>query len=353
MNGIQREKLILKHVIDIHIRSGMPVGSGMLVKFLPFDVSAATVRHVMADLEEKKLLTQPHHSAGRIPTDLGYRMYVDELLEPETITDEEAWHISRTLSALTQRVSKLAEGMNDILASSSRVLANISNELGIILAPRFNDSVFDQLRFHTLDQDRILIELNLKSGFVKTVIWDIPSRLPAEDLRSITQSLNEQLSGLTVDEIRRTIGERTRHLSRRYAESTSGLIGLIVQAAQDLFNFDQPKLFSYSGTNHIISKPDFTDQNELLALMSFLDDAERFSKLLINRSADESLSVTIGGENESSEVAGCSLITANYRVGEVSGQIGVVGPKRMPYSRIIPLVRYTARTLEQIINDVS
>ncbi len=353
MNTIQREKLILKYVIDLHIRSGMPVGSRMLARLLPMEISAATIRNVMADLEDRGFLAQPHHSAGRVPTDKGYRAYVNEMLDPEPLPADETAHILQTLNALTQRINRLADGMNDILISSSKVLANISNELGIILAPRFNQSVFEKLNFYKLESGRILVELNLANGFVKTVIWDISSDLSADDLRTITQSLNEQLGGLSIDEIRRTIGDRTAHLNTRLDQSQTSLIRLIVQSAKDLFNFDHTQLFRYSGANNIISKPDFSNPSELLSLMNFLEDAGRFSQLLLDRSDDQPFSVTIGGENSSSEISNCSLVTANYRVGEVTGQIGVVGPKRMPYSRIIPLVRFTAKTLEHIINQTA
>lgn len=351
MQGLDREKLILKYVVDIHIRTGEPVGSRQVAKRLPFELSPATIRNVMADLEEKNLLMQPHHSAGRIPTDKGYRAYIDEMLQPETLTPEEQQAIRSAFYSLVSRMGHLAEGSNDILLSSARVLADISNELGVILAPRFNQSVFERLQFYKLESDRLLVELNLKNGFVKTVIWDLRSDLTMDDLRRIASALNEQLSGLTVEEIRKTIPQRTEHLRYRFAEPPSGLIRLIVEAADELFNFDPFRIVNYSGADHVIGKPELTDRQELKALMELLEDTERLTRLINARGGEEPLSVMIGQEHSMAELSGFSLIAADFNVGEATGRIGLIGPKRMPYARMIPLVRFSAQTLENIIHQ--
>ncbi len=304
----------------------------------------------MADLEERELLAQPHQSAGRVPTDKGYRTYVNEILEPQTLSKDDTLLIAQSLQALTRKISRLADSMNEILISSARVLADVTDELGIILAPQFNDSVFEKLQFYKIEIDRVLVELSLKNGFVKTVIWEVASGLSAEDLHDISRSLNERLSGLSVAEIRKTIGERTAQLQSGADGTRSGLIRLIAQTADELFNFGHTRPLNFSGANHMIRKPDFNSQSELQALLELLEDSDRFSNLLLSRTCDEPCAVTIGGEHELSEIAGCSLITAQFHVAGASGQIGVFGPKRMPYGRMIPLVQFTAKTLEHLIN---
>lgn len=347
----ERERLILKYAVHQFIDTGNPVGSRFLSKKLPVEWSAATIRNTMADLEEQGYLNHPYKSAGRIPTDKGYRTYVDNMLEMEKLTEEEKSVITSAIQEIANDISRISEGMSEILYHCSRALAKISNELGIVLSPRFNLCVFDRLDLIRIAEDRVLIELRLKTGFVKTVVMDIRSRLSGDDLLSISQILNERLSGLSVAKIRSTIAERIKDTENRFDNNQRGLVQWLVQSADRLFDFDKTNALNYAGTNNILSKPDFTDQGEVLSLISLLENKSEFAEVLSARDHQEGALVTIGTENHRKIINGCSVVTANYRLGDVTGTVGVIGPKRMPYGKIIPLVQYTAEALEKIFNE--
>ncbi len=340
---------MLKHVVRHYIESGTPVGSRVLTRQLPIEWSPATVRNIMADLEEQGFLGHPHKSAGRVPTDKGYRAYVDDLLELENLTPEERGAIARAVTQINAKIMRITEGVDEVLYYTSRVLARISNELGIILSPRFNTGLLEKLQLVPVTSDRIVIELSLRSGFVKTVLLETQARLSHEYLREINQILNERLGGLSIADIRQTIEQRLQDLSYRFAEDQRRFIRVFVRLADSLFNFDTAHLLNYSGTNNILTKPDFVDQQDVQTIFQMLEEKSDFVDKLLGRLSSKGVEVTIGNEN-GFDVANISIVTANYRIGDVYGVVGVMGPRRMPYSRIIPLVQHTASVLDKTLN---
>jgi heat-inducible transcriptional repressor len=352
MNQTEREKLILKHVVQHFIETGNPVGSRFISKHLPIEWSAATIRNIMADLEEQGFLGHPHPSAGRVPTDKGYRAYVDAMMDSAQLSPEEQNAISSTVLEISRRISRVTEGIDEILYFSSKALAKISNELGIVLSPRFNLCVFEKLDLIAVAPDRILVELSLRSGFVKTVMLEVRTSRLRDELHYVNELLNERLSGLSVAEIRRTLTERVRDLQYRFEDQEEGFVQVFLRSADKLFNFDDKNLLSYSGTQNILSKPDRADPGGMYAIIQLLEEKNHFVDLLSARSEHTGVAITIGGENDVKEMNACSIVTANYRMGDVTGTVGVIGPKRMPYAKIISLVQHTAGVLDKALNDV-
>ena len=349
-NKANREKLILKYVVKFFIDTGNPVGSGFISKKLPVDMSAATIRNIMGDLEEQGFLQHPHTSAGRVPTDKGYRTYVDEMVEMEQMSAEEKKILSSAIREITYKISRITKGVDDVLFFSSKALAEISNELGIILSPRFNLCVFEKLNLISISPSRILIELSLRSGFVRNVILEVESNLSYGELPQIERLLNERLSGLTVAEIRKTIAERLKDLS--YQESLQRhFLRFFLHSSDQLFNFDDKNLLTFAGANNILSKPDFFESNDPYTIIRMLEEKNRFVDLLSERIDGGGVAVTIGEENDIEDMNGCSIVKANYRLGDVTGTVGVIGPKRMPYGKIIPLVQHTAKLLDKALNN--
>ncbi len=344
----EREKIVLKYIIERHIETGAPVGSGALAQTLPIPLSAASVRNIMAELEKQGYLHQPYPSAGRVPTDSGYRLYVNEMIDFESLQETEQQQIASAITELTGRIRRMADAMEEILLVSSRTLAQVSQELGMALAPRFNFSIFDRINLYRLNEERVLVELSLASGIVKTVIWDMDLRLSAEELQQISRSLNERLNGLSVEEIRRTLRERLGDLPDRFRRAQAGFVQLVLQKADELFNFEQSRAVNVFGADNILAKPDFTDQQEVRALITFIENAQQVQKLL--HPSGSGIRVTIGRENPFREMSNCAVITANYQCEGVTGTVGILGPKRMAYARLIPLVLYTANTLDQTLN---
>lgn len=348
-NKTDKEKLILKYAIRFFIDTGNPVASGFISKNLPVEMSAATVRNIMSDLEEQGYLQHPHTSAGRVPTDKGYRAYVNDILDTEQLSGDEKKIISSAIREITHKISRLSKGLEDVLFYSSKALAEISNELGIILSPRFNLSVFDKLNLIPIAADRLLIELSLRSGFVKNVILEVASNLNSGELTQIERTINERLSGLTVADIRQTISERLKDLSQRDTHPRH-FFQVFLRSSDRLFNFDDKNMLTFAGANNILTKPDFHESKDPYTIIQMLEEKSGFVDLLSENI--DGVAVTIGEENDIRNMQGCSIIRANYRMGEVTGTVGVIGPKRMPYDKLIPLVQQTARLLDQTLNNV-
>lgn len=346
----KREKLILKYVVKNFIDTGSPIGSEYISRKLPLDLSAATIRNIMSDLEEQGYLRHPHTSAGRVPTDKGYRMYVNEMVDLEELTADEERLMLSAVQEITYKISRITKGADDVLFFSSKALAEISNELGIILSPRFNLCVFEKLNLISVASDRILIELCLRTGFVKNVILEVDSNLMREELLQIERVLNERLSGLTVADIRHTISERLKDLSQPES-GRRHFFHVFLRSSDQLFNFDDKNLLTYAGANNILSKPDFSDSKDPYAIIRMLEEKSGFVEMLSERIDGDGVAVTIGDENDIKEMNGCSVVKAHYRIGDVTGTVGVIGPKRMPYGKIIPLVRHTAKLLDKTLNQ--
>jgi heat-inducible transcriptional repressor len=349
-NKKQREKLILKHVIKCFIDTGNPIGSEFVSRRLPVDLSAATIRNIMSDLEEQGYLHHPHTSAGRVPTDKGYRTYVNEMVDMDELTHEEKSLISSTIREITHKIFRINQGVDEILFFSSKALAEISNELGIILSPRFNLCVFDKLVLVSVASDRILIELSLRTGFVKNVVLTVELNHTREELLQIEQVLNERLSGLTVADIRQSISERLKDLSSMETDRRH-FFHTFLRSSDQLFNFDDKNLLTFAGANNILTKPDFSDRKDPYAIIRMLEEKKAFVEMLSKSIDGGGVDVTIGAENEITDMTGCSVIKANYKVGDVTGTVGVIGPTRMPYGKIIPLVQHTARLLDHTLNQ--
>ena len=258
--------------------------------------------------------------------------------------------MSSAIQEITHKISRITKGADDVLFFSSKALAEISNELGIILSPRFNLCVFEKLNLISIASDRMLIELCLRTGFVKNVILEVESNLMRDELLQIERTLNERLSGLTVADIRHTISERLKDLSYRESDRRH-FFHVFLRSSDQLFNFDDKNLLTYAGANNILTKPDFSDSNDPYAILRMLEEKSGFVEMLSERIDGGGVAVTIGDENDIKDMAGCSVVKANYRMGDVTGTVGVIGPKRMPYGKIIPLVRHTALLLDKTLNN--
>ncbi len=342
-----REILILKHIVRQFIASGAPVGSRTLSKLLPVEWSAATIRNVMADLEERGLLGHPHKSAGRIPTDRAYRFFVDSLMEAEDLTAIEKKLLRRAIDQIAKNVTRLADGMDEVLFHTSRALAAVSQELGIILAPRFDAGVVEAMRLDRISDDRVVVDLSLTNGLVKTVVLQVRRRIEPRDLHEMNRLLAERLSGLTVREVRETLEARLSDAQARFREDALIFVRVLIESAVRLFDFEPKSPVNFAGTQNILTKPEFVGNELALPLLQMLEDRQSIARILSSRNPD--VQVTIGEENEG--MSQCSIITAPFFLGEQCGTVGIIGPTRMPYAKMVSLVQYTAHLLETSFNQ--
>ncbi|HID96514.1 MAG TPA: heat-inducible transcription repressor HrcA [Candidatus Latescibacteria bacterium] len=338
----QREEDVLESLIQAYISTAEPVGSRFISKrYLP-GMSPATIRNTMMDLEEMGYLYQPHTSAGREPTDKGYRYYVDSLMKREEPSQLEKRMIEEEL-----RSNLEAKGAEDILEQVAKVIAQISHQIGIALSPRFEEGILYKLELVPLEEKRLLVVLTIKSGLVKTIVIKVESKLSRKKIAETSKLLNERLSGLSIREIRRSIQERLEYPLRGDLK----LLKVFVDEADSLFQFDSPADLHLDGVTNIILQPEFTDRDKLTGLIELLDERDTIICLLNQRTKERDVAVTIGSENIPWQMKACSVVTSNYEIGGVWGSIGMIGPTRMRYSKYVPLIDYTAKLVSNLLSS--
>ncbi|MFQ5601811.1 MAG: heat-inducible transcriptional repressor HrcA [bacterium] len=330
----QRESIILRSVVECYVQNAAPVGSRLLVKKYELGVGPATIRNVMNDLEEMGYLQQPHVSAGRVPTDKGYRFYVDSMMTVPSLAQNER-------RIILDNLRKVSVDVYDLFETTSQILGKISSQLGVVLEPRFHQGVLQKIELVSIAENKILAVISIKSGFVKTIMLEVDITLSPSQLQKTSWFINERLAGLTLKQIKDTIGVR---LTSSAANVNHKLIHLIVKSSHKLFSFDDEKNLHLGGTHNIVSNPEFSDRNETVKLLELIE-SKRGILHQFNETPEEKLSITIGGENKDGMFKNCSIVSSKYCVGNVSGILGVVGPTRMQYAKIISLVNYMGKVL--------
>ncbi len=330
----QREQEILEYVIRNFIVTASPIASKKLVEKHRLDISSATVRSVMNSLEKKGYLDRQHTSSGRIPTEKGYRLYVNSLMEISGL--------SRSDSAALEAWERMPNSnLDDAVRSATRMLSRLTNLLVVILAPRFAQAVFKKIELIDLSSTRLLIVLTIESGLAKTVTMEVESGLDPQKLDAIGRIMNERLSGLRLSEIAEHIDEMLAEASE---EDTTGLIRIFIDSAEVLFEDKRFRQFHFGGVEYIAMQPEFSDFDHLKSIIEFVEDDDLIIHLFDDTEDNMKVSVRIGKENKIQQIEHCSVVSANYAIGEVTGTIGLVGPTRMNYPRLINLVdQFTSR----------
>lgn len=338
----ERERNVLNLVVENFVRNAIPVGSKYIAQNFDLSLSSASIRNVMMELEKQGYISHPHISAGRMPTDKGYRFYVDSLMRMENLTEKAKDDILENLNRFSRDISY-------ILEAASQTLAKISNLLGVVLAPRFYDGIFERIELVQVAEKRILVVISIRSGLVKTITMEFEKDVSRKKLEHTASILNERLYGLTLREIKHTIDDRLKNVDYGDAD----FIDLIVDSSKILFDFTPPADLHIGGTSNIISQPEFFKKDVSKDITGLLDDREIMIHILNQEDESENedfdrsekLRITIGEENKEIIMQHCSLITTSYHVGDISGTVGVLGPTRMHYSKIVGLVDYMAKAL--------
>lgn len=324
-----REAAVLREVIHTFILTARPVGSRTLSKIPDMDLSPATIRNVMADLEERGLLAHPHTSAGRVPTDLGYRIYVNFLMKQEQLTSAER-------AMIAANVQELMPDIKAIMERTAHMLSVISNNLGVVLAPSFEDGRLERLDLVPLSRHRLLVVVTVASGLARTVTLEIESQLKPEDLPEVARFIQSRLAGLTFREIKETIQDRLAdvpNLGRDIAR-------LFIQSTHRLFTGGARDGLYLQGAGNLLDAPEFREDS-YRSVIEIIEDHEMIMHL-VNPHLEDPVSITIGRENELDQALPYGLVTANFHVGSLPGVLGVIGPRRMQYARLVGLVQYTA-----------
>ncbi len=335
----EREKAILQSLIDYYVATARPVGSRLIANKYKLGISPATIRNTMQDLEEMGLITHPHTSAGRVPTDRGYRVYVDTMIEPEELTDFEERQIKSEILVDYAAVENLLE-------QTSRVLGMISNQLGVTIAPRFDQGILTRVNLIPVAEKKILVVLAVKHGLIRTVLLEAESSLKTETLEKTASILNERLCGLTLGEIKGSMEQRLKEAS----DADPKLIRLFLESGESILNFPETEQVHLGGTTNIVDQPEFKDREKLRSLIELIEEKTLLAELVSAKGIKNGITITIGKEMERGEMEACSLVTSSYKAGKVAGTIGVIGPTRMRYAKLVSLVDYTAKLLSDILS---
>ncbi len=339
-NLTDREKQILKALIDHYIMSAEPVGSTVLAEKYGLNLSSATIRNIIKKLEDLELVKQPHTSAGRIPTTLGYRLYVDYLLRPEKLSNSDKEKIQ-------VNISKEFTGIDQVLEQTSRVLGNVSRQLGVAISPRFESGVLTRLELIPVADRRVMVVLAMKSGLARTLLLEVETELQEKGLVETAAVLNERLCGLTIGEIKNTIKERL-------ATPTIGdprLIKIFIDFSDELLKFPEEAEIHMGGTRYILSQPEFRDPAKIRELIDLIEERQTVYDLVSGAGVD-GVRVIVGMESKKgSGVEELSLLSSTYLAGRFRGTLGIIGPTRMPYSRLLGIVDFTAKRLSEVLSD--
>ncbi len=325
-----------------HILTGQPVGSRSLSRGIGLDLSPAAIRSTMADLETRGLLTHPHTSAGRVPTDLAYRLYVDHLMERPRM---EAHHAQVIDEALLRTRNEIPE----LLAEASRQLSHFSKQVGVVSAPEIRRIVVEHLEFVRLDARRVVAVLVGRSGLVHNRILDAAEPREQAELDRIGRYLSEKFHGKTLLETRQILLERMAEETAAYDRLVSRSLELGRRALEA--NASSAEVF-VEGASHLLDEPEFADLDRMKGLLRTLEEKNHLIDLLSRVLEEQGMHVVIGRENPVANLAECSLVASTYGSGgQVLGAVGIVGPKRMEYARAIALVEHLARVLTGLLSQ--
>lgn len=340
-----REKEILQFIIQDFIKTANPIASKALLEQHRLNVSSATIRNAMSSLEHKGYLDHPHTSAGRVPTELGYRFYVDSLMKLSELS-----HIEK--KALDQISVTLTSDLDDAVVNAARLLAKLSNLLAVVIAPKLANGIFKKIEIVSLSSTRLLIVLSIESGLTKTIGIEVHTEISRKDLDMVTLVLNERLQGKKLTEIAR----HTREMLNDYESlDNTGLIRIFIDSADTIFEAQQVRKFHFGGAEYMAMQPEFSDLSRYKGIVELIEDEDLIIHLFESETITEKnneVRVRIGSETKIQQIDHCSVVSTHYSIGSVTGTIGLVGPKRMNYPRMVSLVEQLAVRFNKVQFDL-
>lgn len=332
-----REEQILRAVVESHVRTARPVSSSAVLRRAALKVSSATVRNAMRALEDARLIAQPHTSAGRVPTDLGYRYYVDHLIEPASPSARERTEIASALSDLA------GQGLAAVVDGVSKLMSERSRELAVSVAPADDAVVLAGVELAALADGRMLAATTSKTGFTRSVVLDLRPGLDAEGLPEAARLMNRWLKGVRLAEAEGVLRRRLGGVP----EPPRELLRTVLEGGSRLFGTAGLERVHHEGARYIFRHPEFS--SNATALGRILDSEAVLAEVLRRTGGEYRVSVTIGRENSLREMQSMSLVVGSFRIGESRGRMGIIGPTRMRYPKLIGLVDYFAGMLDEIL----
>ncbi len=343
----EREIRVLEAVVRAYVETAEPAGSRSVARRSGLGVSPATIRNTMSDLEEKGYLSHPHTSAGRVPTDLAYRFHVDQLIRLPHLSAEDQNTLVRELS------SGGPTAVERLIQRAARALSLLSLELGVALAPRLEKAVLEKLELLKVASSKVLLVATIRSGLARTLYVDFEGEIPEDTLATLAMLLNERLAGLTLKEIRETLPERLRDSRADESAAAEELLNIFIESGSDLFNWSdlEEGEILLGKASLLAAQPEFTSGERLKGLIELTERRDLLLDALSGRNHQGGLQITIGSENEQEELTDFTLVTSEYQIGGLKGVIGIIGPTRMPYEKVIAIVDSTSSLVNRILRS--
>ena len=335
-----RKITILKAIIKTYLETGEPVGSRTISKYTDLNLSSATIRNEMSDLEELGYIVQPHTSAGRIPSDKGYRFYVDQIMQEK---EEEVTEIKDLMLKRVDRVELLLKQM-------ARILAQNTNYAALISAPQYHRNKLKFIQLSRVDDHQVLAVIVVEGNMIKNTMIPISQQLSDEGLLNLNILLNNALNGLTIEEINLDVISRLKEQAGIHSEVVDRVLNEVAEAIRA--DDDDLQIYT-SGATNIFKYPELSDGEMASRLIGTLEQKELLQELVDDVNSSESSSgiqVYIGEEAPVQTMRDCSIVTANYELGEgLRGTIGIIGPKRMDYEKVLNTLRNLMTQLDSIL----
>ena len=336
----ERSRKVLYAVIQCYINSPGPVGSRVVTKKYDFGLSPATIRNIMSDLEEMGYLRQPHTSAGRIPTDSGYRFYVDSLGAEGQLTN------NALMAELNKKFELIKKDINSFLDDASKMLSELSHYIGITMSPNTSMSTLNKIELLKYRDNQLAVILFTDEGIIKNKIVPVDPEISQKELNRIADYINSRFRGQSLDEIKRLI---LKEMSRERVLCDS-LISEAVRICRNAFS-SAPGNIYISGLSEVLRLPDFCDINRIRELLQTLEAKHIIINLLDNIADSEGTQVLIGAENPLDEMKQFSLVAATYKEGSrPMGTVAIIGPKRMNYQEAISIIDSTAQFITKLLS---
>ncbi len=333
----RRQRSVLVAVIMEYVAAARPVGSQALERSGRLGIAAASIRHTMAELEELGLLSHPHTSAGRVPTQAGYRHYVDCLMEPVRLEESES-------DAIVKQLKRAGEGMDGVVVQACHVLSSLSRQLAVATRPVLEARPIERVEVVALAPKRLLLAVVARGGAVRATVVETQNAVAVREARVVGRFLTRVLRGRTPHEILAMLEDES-------IEVEPPLGPTLTRVASRLVGAIDPGTLYFEGTGYALSQPEFGDRDRLRGLMDALEARASLARELYEHTVDPGPTVVIGRENWCHEMHCMSMVSSRYRVGIGAGVVAVVGPTRMMYSRLVPVVEGVAHAITTVLGE--
>lgn len=351
----QRKRKVLQTVIHEFVRTGKPVGSTAIAASGRLGLSSATVRNILSELEKEDLITHPHTSAGRVPTDKGYRTYVDSLIELQRLAIQEETKIRREYETRGKEIE-------DLMSQTSKMLSSLSHYTGFVMTPKLGKNKFARMELVQLSDRRILVAMVTESGLTRHFIIRPDSEIPREHLRGIARIMNQSFQGCTLQEVQLKMMDRLEQAREQFRN----IMELAQEIGQEIGKLSANELY-VEGTSNILSLPDFSKTEEIQDFFKLMEEKEMltrvFEKELLGHSGESfaegahlkgrrGVNVRIGSENPIKALKNLSLVSSTYQLPDRTvGVLGILGPKRMEYPKMMALVNYVSQAVDKFLKE--